>query len=88
MSVDGGLSFEVVSAWVDELWFWAGSFDSDGPVALGLGAVDDTAFVAAGQWCRGPARVCVTMHALRDQVLVVASWVKSDWFLDNGKNRR
>jgi len=44
--------FGAVSAWVDGLWFWAGWLDGDGPVALG--AVDDTAFVAAaGQWCRG-----------------------------------
>jgi hypothetical protein len=42
--------------WVDGLWFWAGWLDGDGPVALG--AVDDTAFVAAGQWCGAEAGTC------------------------------
>ena len=52
--------------WVDGLWFWDGWLDGDGPVALG--AVDDTAFVAARLMVQRPARVRVTVHALRDLV--------------------
>jgi len=58
--------FGAVSAWVDGLWFWAGWLDGDGPVALG--AVDDTAFVAARSMVQRPTRVRVTVHALRDLV--------------------